>query len=75
MKKAASPKNDEAAKFCPLGTIQFCTGISQNHHTVIVPQKFKKLKSFLGKFKLKLQIHWARRIKRRHVNQHVAFSI
>ena len=25
MKKAASPKNDEAAKFCPLGTIQFCT--------------------------------------------------
>jgi len=27
MKKAASPKNDEAAKFCPLGTIQFCTGI------------------------------------------------
>ena len=27
MKKAASPKNDEAAKICPLGTIQFCTGI------------------------------------------------
>ena len=25
--KAASPKNDEAAKICPLGTIQFCTGI------------------------------------------------
>jgi hypothetical protein len=28
MKKAASPKNDEAAKICPLGTIQFCTGIT-----------------------------------------------
>ena len=39
MKKAASPKNDEAAKICPLGTIQFCTGIA----VIIQPKSASKI--------------------------------
>ena len=41
---------------------------------MIVPQKFKKLKRFLEKFKLKLQIHLVQRIKIRHVLIYVALG-